>query len=344
VNRFPSAADGRGFAPLAAKIHSMGLKFGLHLMRGIPRQAVERNLPVFGSDYHAKDVANTASVCPWNTDMYGVDMSKSAGQIYYNSVFKQFANWGVDFVKVDDTTVPPWAVAKFGAKYYADEVAGLREAIRRSGRKMVLSLSPGEAHFDAADHLSSQADMWRISDDFWDDWHALEAQFARCAKWAGVSGPGHWPDADMLPLGKVRFGEPTKFTLDEQKTMLSLWAMFRSPLMLGCDLTKLDDSTLGLITNKTLIEIDQHSTGGRQVSRVGDEVIWQSEGRNGAKYLALFNLSNQPKAIVLDRAALGLQHVKHAFDIWSSETLEFTEPTTPTPVPGHGVRLLEIRQ
>jgi hypothetical protein len=220
--------------------------------------------------------------------MYGVDMSKPGAQSYYNSVFKLFAEWGVDFVNVDDIVRP----------YHEKEIEGVRNAIDASHRPMVLSLSPGETRPDAAAHAREHANMWRISDDFWDDWHALRAQMDRCRRWASIVGPGHWPDADMLPLGHLRFGEPTKFTPDEQTTMLTLWAIFRSPLMLGCDLTKLDDATLALITNPEVLAVNQASFGGYEFSRGDGTIVWiaQAEGTHDL-YVAMFNTGESIRAV-----------------------------------------------
>ncbi|MGI6256360.1 MAG: alpha-galactosidase, partial [Acutalibacter sp.] len=100
--RFPSAAGGRGFGPIAEKIHNLGLKFGIHIMRGVPRLAVHKHLPVLGTDTTCDKIASDTSVCKWNTDMYGIDALKEGAQAYYDSIFKLYASWGVDFVKVDD--------------------------------------------------------------------------------------------------------------------------------------------------------------------------------------------------------------------------------------------------
>ena len=102
VNRFPSSANGAGFKPLADYVHSKGLKFGIHIMRGIPRQAVERNLPIRGTSYHAADVADKDNGCRWNPDMWGVDTTKPGSQVYYDSIADLYASWGVDFIKADD--------------------------------------------------------------------------------------------------------------------------------------------------------------------------------------------------------------------------------------------------
>lgn len=284
--KFPSAAGGRGFKPLADYVHSRGLKFGVHLMRGIPKRAVDENLPILGTSFRAADIANTQSTCPWNPDMYGVDMSKPGAQAYYDSVFALLAEWGVDFVKVDDLTRP----------YHQAEVIAIRNAIDKSGRRMVFSTSPGETPLSAAGHVERHANMWRVSDDFWDDWRALKAQFKRLHDWTGARGPGHFPDADMLPLGNVRAMTPngwTHFTRDEQRTLMTLWAIARSPLMMGGHLPKNDEFTLSLLTNRDVIGVNQRSSNNRQVRRDTDEVVWCADVPGSAdKYVALFNISD----------------------------------------------------
>jgi len=217
-NRFPSSVDGRGFAPIATQVHRLGLKFGIHLMRGIPRLAVERNLPVLGTRYTARDIADTASICPWNPDMYGVDMTRPGAQAYYDSVFRLYASWGVDFVKMDDMSRPYDA--------HAPEIEAAHRAILATGRPIILSLSPGETPVIRGDHVRRYAQMWRISDDFWDEWPLLEAQFTRLENWNPHRSPGCWPDADMLPLGRLALGQrDTKFTPDEQRTLMTLWSI-----------------------------------------------------------------------------------------------------------------------
>jgi hypothetical protein len=281
-NKFPSAVGGAGFGPLAAYLHSKGLKFGIHLMRGIPRQAVEENLPILGTSYHAADIADRVRVCPWNSDMYGVDMSKPGAQAYYDSVFALIASWGVDFVKVDDLSRP----------YIRNEpeVEAVRSAIDRSGRAMVLSLSPGETDIQAAAHVADHANLWRISDDFWDHWSLLDAQFARLDHWNRWRRPGAWPDADMLPIGTIDMGRKTWFTHDEQVTLMTLWCIARSPLMIGADLAKLDGPTLALLTNDEVLQVDQASSGNRQLFRTGAGAIgWVADAPGGGRYVALFN-------------------------------------------------------
>lgn len=296
TNRFPSAMNGIGFKSLGDYVHAKGLKFGIHLMRGIPRQAVRENTLVKGTNFRARDIANTNSICEWNPDMFGVDMTKPGAQAYYDSVFELIASWGVDYVKVDDLSRPYHANEK--------EVEAIRKAIDRTGRPMVLSLSPGETALTAAEHVMQHANLWRISDDFWDNWPALHEQFERLRKWNNSRGPGHWPDADMLPLGVLDMGKrKTRFTPDEQYTLMTLWSIVRSPLMLGADMTKLDGFTLSLLTNDEVLAVNQHSSGNRELYHRGDLVAWIADvSESKDKYVALFN-APAPERPAEDKAA-----------------------------------------
>ena len=344
TNRFPSAADGAGFKPLADYIHARGLKFGVHLMRGIPRQAVAANTPILGTPYHAADIANPKSVCAWNTDMYGVDMAKPGAQAYYDSVFALLASWGVDFVKVDDMSRPYFD--------HQAEVEAVRAAIDHSGRPMVLSLSPGETPLAAADHVEHHANQWRISDDFWDSWPALREQFGRLRRWAPYAGAGHWPDADMLPLGTLDLGRrTTHFTPDEQRTLLTLWSIARSPLIMGGDLTKLDPATLALLTNDEVIAVDQHSTGGHELFDRENLIAWVA-GMPGspARFVALFNARDRagPEAppggvaVAVRLAELGLAGPCRIRDLWAGKDLGGFNGEFAPIIPWHGAGLYRV--
>ena len=281
VNRFPSAANGAGFKPLADYVHSLGLKFGIHILRGIPKQAVEKNLPIAGSSFHATDAADSTDTCPWNFDNYGVEGSKPGAQAYYDSIAKLYASWEVDLIKVDCISSRP---------YKGDEIQMLSAALAKTGRPIVLSLSPGPAPLDKAEEMRKYAQMWRISNDIWDLWHStvdypqgLGDQFANVAKWAGKAVPGHWPDADMLPLGYLGpapgWGQPrySRLSHDEQRTFVTLWCIFPSPLMVGGDLPKADAWTTSLLTNPEVIAVDQHSTGNHPVVTTDKAVVWVAE-------------------------------------------------------------------
>ncbi|MDO4739668.1 MAG: glycoside hydrolase family 27 protein, partial [Eubacteriales bacterium] len=202
--RFPSAADGAGFKPIADRIHAMGLKFGLHILRGVPRQAAHAHLPVEGLEGVTCDkIADPFSICPWNSDMYGI-LPTPEGQAYYDSIFRLYASWDVDYVKVDDIcNLKARPDAPYAARH---EIEMIAKAISRCGRPMVLSLSPGPALIEESWHLSEYANMWRMTDDFWDGWPQLRDMFRRCEIWQAHVRPGCWPDCDMLPLGRIGMG------------------------------------------------------------------------------------------------------------------------------------------
>ncbi len=283
LKKFPSASDGRGFKPLADYVHSKGLRFGIHIMRGIPKQAVEQNLPIYGTDLRARDIAIPESICPWNPDMVGVDVSQPGGQAYYDSLFQLYASWGVDYIKVDDIARPYDAVQQA-------EIEAIRKAIDNCGRPIVLSLSPGATPIEKGEHVMNHANLWRITDDFWDRWGLLHAMFERLDTWTPYRRPGAWPDADMIPLGIIDFDRPTMLTENEQFTLMTLWAIARSPLIFGGDMTRLDALTLELLTNPEMLTVNQHSTNNRQLYRDNNRIAWVADvpGSND-KYLALFN-------------------------------------------------------
>src|SRR5436190_81412 len=289
VNRFPSSADGTGFKHLADYVHSKGLKFGIHIMRGIPRQAVEQNTPIKGTQYHAADIADEDNHCVWNPDMWGVDTTKPGSQAYYDSIAELYASWGVDFIKADD----------MGSHLYQPaEIKALALAIRKTGRPIVLSISPGPAPISEVQFFQKYTQMWRISDDFWDDWKLLKLQFDYTRDWGEFVGNNStWPDADMLPLGRLRItakeggGSPTKLTPDEAQTLMTLWCIFRSPLIFGGDLPSNDPATTALITNDEVLAVNQHSSGGHQALDRGNIRTWIADGaRLGDSYLAVFNI------------------------------------------------------
>lgn len=289
-NRFPSSVNGAGFKPLADYIHSLGLKFGIHIMRGIPRAAAHEHTKVMGTNLTANEIAIPNSICWWNPDMYGVTNTPE-GQAYYDSIFELYAQWGVDFIKCDDICRLDQPAARY-------ETEMLAKAIEKNGRPMVLSLSPGPAKIDWAWHYETYANMWRITDDFWDNWRLLKDMFHRCEIWQKHVYEGCYPDCDMLPLGYLGkgFGEErmTRFTKDEQRTMMTMWCLFGSPLMLGCEMTKIDDWTLSLLTNKEVLAMLTPKCVPHQVCLDDKKAIWTAHNEEtGASYIALFNLSDE---------------------------------------------------
>jgi len=339
-NRFPSSAGGRGFKPLADYVHGLGLKFGIHIMRGIPRRAVKDDLPVAGSTVRASAIADTASVCPWNQDMYGLDMAKPRAQDYYDSILRVYADWGVDYIKTDDIARP----------IHRDETAGLHAAIVKTGRSIVLSLSPGPAMVKDATFLRQHANMWRISDDFWDEWRLLRLNFILMSIWSGYGRPGAWPDADMLPLGHIGIraergdDRHTRFTPDEQRTMMSLWSIAQSPLMFGGHLPDNDAFTTSLITNDEVLAVNQRGRGGRAFAEGGSGTVWVADvpGEN-AKYLAVFNVGDDgPVDIRLEWEALGLPRRCVLRDLWAQADVGRIEGSHTFSVAPHASGLYQV--
>jgi alpha-galactosidase len=346
TNRFPSAADGQGFKPLADYVHSLGLKFGIHIMRGIPRAAVKQNLPVFGTNAHAQDIVNVLNTCSWSDAMYGVDVSKPAGKAYYDSLAKLYAQWGVDFIKADDMSR---ASDPYGEVYHGPEIAALRSAMNRSGRPMVLSLSPGPTPLCDAEHVEKNSQMWRISNDMWDNWPELRNQFGYCRLWASHIGPSHWPDADMLPLGLLRLRgfkdgpRLSRLTHDEQITLMTLWSIFRSPLMMGGDLPTLDSFTLSLLTNQEVLAVDQHSSGNHLLFTHGDQIAWFADvPGTKQKYVALFNLGESPEEVAVTWRQLGIAGKLPVRDLWKKENLGSFDTQFSARIDPHGAGLYRI--
>ena len=320
-NRFPSARDGAGFKPLADYVHSLGLKFGIHIMRGLPRMAAHRRLPIFGSDLRCDQAALGNSICMWNPDMYGLNCKTDAngvnpGQAYYDSIFRLYAQWGVDFIKCDDI-----------AREYPQcekEIETISKAVRNCGRDMVLSLSPGPAPLERAEHLKQYANMWRITDDFWDHWPQLLAMFERAEKWCIHAGPGHWPDADMLPIGALRqCDDPdgwTHFTEAEITTMMTLWCLMRSPLMVGGELTKMDDFSLSRLTNKDVLALLKTTSGAHPLCRSDAVCLWAAyETCGSAMYVGIFNLSGEEQEITVEAEQIG-HPICSARELWTGDT------------------------
>lgn len=331
-NRFPSAKSDAGFKPLADYSHSLGLKFGIHILRGIPKDALEKNLPIENSPFHASDAADTSDTCPWNPDNFGIDPKKPAAQAYYDSIARLYAGWGVDLIKVDCIASHP---------YRGDEIRMLRQALLKTGRPIVLSVSPGPAPLEKVREMRKYAQMWRISDDVWDIWHSdvpypqgLSNQFATMARWAGMAQSGNWPDADMLPLGYLGpapgWGEArnTRLSHDEQITLMTLWCIFPSPLMVGGRLPSADEWTISLLTNTEVLAVDQHSTENRPIITSDKVIIWRAKSANGF-YLAGFNVGDSSQTLHYDWKDLGLKPGKYKIrDLWMHKNLGMAESLT----------------
>ncbi len=360
--RYPSSVNGEGFKPLADWVHAQGLEFGIHILRGIPREAAAANLPIAGTSFHAADAADTSSPCPWDDGNWGVK-DDAAGQAYYDSMLKLYAGWGLDFIKVDCIADRP---------YRPTEIRQIAEAIRKTGRPIVLSLSPAPTAPEHAAEVGQYAQMWRISDDHWDGWtfehkpgqgdfpSGLRNAFDLLAKWFTYTEPGNWPDADMLPEGYLGphpgWGEArqTRETPDEQKTEFALWAISRSPLIMGANLTRLDPVTRSLMTNQDLLFMNQNATYSRPVNtgalgpgfenaRVWRATINQAGERGYAEYFGFFNLDDKPVTLRTTWKELGLDGEKHtAQSAWDDSMTKESKEISVT-LPAHGSAVYQVR-
>ena len=341
-NRFPSSAGGKGFAPLAEYVHSLGLKFGIHIMRGIPRQAVHQNGKIKGTERTAREIAKTASICRWNTDMYGLDPEKEGARAYYDSLFELYASWGVDFVKCDD-------IAR-ELPHEEAELIMLSDALKSCGRDMVLSLSPGPALPEKAELYKQTANMWRITDDFWDQWELLYDMFSRAERWCTHTGAGNYPDADMLPIGPLRQDydqkDWTKFTENEQITMMTLWCIFRSPLMIGGEMTGFDDFTMSLITNRDILTMHRDARHSHQVFRKEidgvEHILWTAVSARGGQYVAVFNAGEKESEIKIPLVDLEIYDQISGKELWSGQEVQAEENLT-VKLESHGAKAFLLK-
>ena len=335
------------FAELGQWVHAQGLQFGIHIVRGIPRASVELGLTIEGSGFRTRDAADQTDTCPWDPTNWGVK-DNAAGQAWYDSLLRQYAAWGVDLLKVDCIADRPYKVS---------EIRMIRRAIDRAGRPMVLSLSPGPTALEHAAEVGGLANMWRISDDVWDVWDSgkkfpqgILGHFDLMAAWAKFAKPGNWPDADMLPLGELRpspgwgAARSSKLTPDEQRTMITLWAMARSPLIFGGNLTQLDEATLALLTNREVIAVDQTATESSQIFADGDLVVWKARMPGNGVALAIFNKGNTALKVHrrLGDFGAGLARSWQVRDVWSAKDVGVARKVS-VDVAGHGCVLLMLR-
>lgn len=343
INRFPSAVNGIGFKELAKYVHSKGLKFGIHIMRGIPKKAVEKKLPIKGTKKITADqIYSTEWQCNWLRDNYTILADKPGAQEYYNSIFDMYAEWGVDFVKIDDISRP----------YHQPEIELVRKAIDQCGRPIVLSLSPGQTPIDEAGHVREHANMWRMVDDVWDLWRDIIHLLEVTQRWYPYIAPGTWPDCDMIPLGRISIrGERgadrmTRLNPEEQYSLMTLFTIFRSPLMFGGDLPGNDDFTLSLLTNKEVLKMHRESANVRQLFRKNDQIAITSHNPNTNEvYLAVFNINDEKSTdIEVNLEDLGLNGDCKVMNMWTGEELGIFSNVFVQSVKPHASGLYKIKE
>lgn len=338
-----------GLKPIIERCHAVGLKFGIHIMRGIPRQSVELNVPIEGTNYRARDIVNKKDTCVWCLQNYGVDMSKPGAQEFYDNWIKQLADWGVDFLKVDDV-VP-----------YPAEVSAICKAVRKTGRDIVISLSPGNKVEEEALPFFKQANMLRVTRDIWDDQHDIDSCFDAWKRWHGKEDRNFHIDMDMIPFGELQIMNPlpvglkgdeskneiierkkkgelsnvellagkgwnrrSELTKDQMYTFITLRALAASPLMVGGDLTTMDEFSMSLLTNKEMIACNQNAVMGKLVAENDKIEVWKTPEKNTENgWIGIFNRNQfSEKVFEISTNALGLKQSDYQmYDIWNDKNI-----------------------
>jgi len=321
-----------GFGRLAAACHAAGVKFGIHMMRGIPRNAVAANTPVKGAAVHARNIANTGSTCSWCPDNVGVDMRQPGAPAYYDSLIELLAGWGVDFIKYDDIIPSP------------SEVDAVVNAIEKCGRDIVLSLSPGNGHNDDGWPAYFRANMIRTSGDIWDTREDFRWVFERWQTFMPLLDklpPGCWLDMDMIPFGELQVwnasGETGEILMNgsgsrrqsqlnsaQKRTFMTMRALAASPLMMGGNLPGTDAESFQLLTDPAVLACNQNGVIGKLVTFTDWTNTWRTPHRSqaGAGWFGIFNRDgNQPREIVADAKVLGIPPASRLYDIWNRREL-----------------------
>lgn len=341
--KFPSTLGTGNYQELADYIHNLGLKFGIHVMRGIPRQAVWAKSPIKGTNGITADmIADTTSLCPWLNQMYGVDMSKPGAQEYYNSLAELYAEWGVDYIKIDDIDLDE----KY--PYRRSEAEAMHKAIMNCGREIVLSLSLN-MKLENMEHVKSISNVWRISKDFWDNWDLLKNQFELTNKWTPAREKGNWPDADMLQLGWISKRGPhgpereSEFTKDEQFTHMTLWCIAQSALMMGGDMPDNSPFVEALLSNDEVLAANQNAYEAKQLYRRDEHVVWTSKIPDSEViYLAFFNLNDGKETVSVNFKDLGLKGKRKVRDLWEKKDLGTFSKSFSNEINAHGAKIFRI--
>jgi alpha-galactosidase len=251
---------------------------------------------------------------------------------------KQFAAWGFDYLKLD------WGPVE------APETKEMYQALRATGRDIVLSLSNNHVKnvFKIIGDVSPWAQSWRTTTDINDNWKrvAFDIGFSEDA-WAPFARPGHFNDADMLVIGYVGWFKPlrpTRLTPDEQYSHISLWCLLSSPLLIGCDLQKLDDFTTGLLSNDEVLEVDQDSLGKQavQVGGQGDQKVYAKPLDDGSIAVGLFNTGSAPETVTANWTDLKLAGKQRVRDLWRQKDIGVFSDKFDATVAPHGVVLVRL--
>ncbi|HXA59616.1 MAG TPA: carbohydrate-binding protein [Streptosporangiaceae bacterium] len=341
--RFP-----RGMKPVADHIHSKGLKAGIYLPVGLEKEAYGGgNVPI----WNAPGCTTANIVYPdlrttngWDSS-YKLNFDNPCAQKYIDSQAQMLADWGYDFLKLDG--VGPGSF-KSGDNYNnVADVAAWHKAIAATGRPIHLELSWSLDISHAAD-WRQYSNGWRIDTDVecycstlvtWDN--SIKVRWNEAPAWSDKAGPGGWNDLDSLDVGN---GQMDGITNAERQSYMTLWAINKSPLFTGDDLTKLDSYGLSLLTNREVIAVDQNNSPiARPVTPMGDQQVWATKNPDGSYTVALFNLASAPASVTADWAYLGFKGSASVRDLWSHQDIgNYNDKITET-LPAHGSRLFTIK-
>ncbi len=336
TQRFPN------LGALGTYIHKNGQKFGLYLVPGIPKLAVQQNTPVLGTTCHANDIAVqplTAGNHFGNT--YKIDYTKPCAQPYINSIAAQLHGWGVDFLKLDGVA-PGSAVAGYDTR---NDVKAYSSAL--SPYHVVLELSSSVDISDIS-FWQTYANGWRTTGDIecysrcpggLTAWSSVSSRFSSAPKWATFAGPGGWNDFDSLDVGN---GSMDGVTDTERQTYMTLWAISAVPLYPGDDLTKLDSYGLQLLTNKEVLAIDQAGKVATPLSQSSNQQVWRVQNSDGSYTVALFNLGSSTATVTVNWSSLGLSGSHSVRDLWGHKNLGSFSGNYSSSLASHGSLLLRV--
>jgi hypothetical protein len=346
-SRFPAEGDTDGIKVVADYIHSLGMKFGTYVTPGISKQAVSRNTPIKGTSYTAAQIAEP-SVGENNYNCKGmvrIDYNKPGAQEYTNSWVNMLAAWGVDYIKID------------GMKNSnAADVKAWSNAIRQSGRPIVLDVTQGNLTIAIAPTLMKYANQWEFAPDVecyrcekggsgypLTNWADVAKRFNYVAEWQPYAGPGAFNDYDSIEVGN---GSNDGLTPVERQTQLSLWALGAAPLILGVDLTHLDPTDLQkYLENSAVLAVDQDSIAAKRVLKTGNQQVFAKREPNGDTIVGLFNTGGKAEEVSVPASTVGLPENESGYslhDLWTGETKK-TSSTISAVVPSHGVVLYCVR-
>ncbi len=346
-SKFPAQGDTDGIKVMADYIHSLGMKFGIYVTPGISRQAVSRNTPIEGTPYTAAQIADP-SVKENNYNCKGmvrINYDKPGAQEYTNSWVNMLAAWGVDYIKIDGMT-----------NSNAADVKAWSDAIRKSGRPMILNVTQGNLTTAIAPTLMTYANQWEFAPDVecyrcekggssypLTSWADVAKRFNYVAEWQPYAGPGGFNDYDSIEVGN---GSNNGLTPVERQTQISLWALAAAPFILGVDLTHLDPTDLQkYLENSAVLAVDQDSIAAKRVLNTGNQQVFAKKEPNGDTIVGLFNTGGKEKEVSVPASTAGLDENKSGYalhDLWTGETKK-TSGTISVVVPSHGVVLYRIR-